>query len=191
MSKIFQFWDWDQIFLFPLAYISFCCTGPSLRTWLETDLLCCLASSSVVSVFSWNTSTHDMVVHEAWIWHVPRPIFIPLETRLWQKRSRRAFNCSPSLSSFWNQPPQMKHRCWVMLNYSPPNCLKHHADNLLVHLSLHSCEGQWSFWCGNWLINHVSVIFFLANIQLEETMMHCSSASFTFQFLWLPVLPPG
>lgn len=98
------------------------------------------------------------------IWQpVPRPIFIPLEIRLCQKRSRHAFNCVPSLRSFLNQPPQMNHHCWVMLNYSSPSHLKCHLDNLLVHLSLHSCEGRWSFWSGNWLVNHVSVTFFLEN----------------------------
>lgn len=37
-----------------------------------------------------------------------------------------------------------------------------------MHLSLHSCESQWSFLNGNWLVNHVSVtlfFFFFTNLS--------------------------
>lgn len=85
----------------------------------------------------YSSSTHmTRYCRRQWIWqHVPRPISIPLKTRpcLCQRRSR----------------------------HSTPHHPKCHLDNLLVHLSLHSCESQWSFLNGNWLVNHVSVTLFI------------------------------
>ena len=59
----------------------------------------------------------------------------------------------------------MNHHYWAKLSYSLPHRLKFQLDNLLVHLSLHSCESQCSFLNGNWLVNHVSVTFFLTNLS--------------------------
>lgn len=63
-----------------------------------------------------------------------------------QSRSRLAFTCEPSLRSFLNQPPQMNQHCTTMLHYSLTHRPKLHLDNLLVHLSLHSCESQCLLW---------------------------------------------
>lgn len=131
---------------------------PSLRTWLVTER----TSHAVWPVLFQCQSSVKIPIHATWYsrrqWirqPVPRHILISLKTRLLlcQRRSRLAFSCVPSLRSFLNQPPQMNHHCWAMLNYSLPHHPKFHLNNLLVHLSLHSCESQWSFLNGNWLVN--------------------------------------
>lgn len=103
------------------------------------------------------------------------------------------FAGNKNLSLFGKMRTSSHHHKWITSvgrRYASPHHTTCHVCNLLVHLSLHSCENQWSFLNGNWLLNHVSVALFFSQSKAEETMMHCSSASLTFQFVWPQVLPP-
>lgn len=160
MSKTFQFWDWNQIFLFTLAHIHHLYWT---RVWEHDWWLKELATLSG-QFYSSVSLRHQCAWHgtAGGNKYGSRHIFIPPKTRilLCQKKARLAFTCVPSLRSFFNQPPHMNHHCWTMLSYSLPYHPKFHLNNLLVHLSLHSCESQWSFLNGNWLVNNVSVTHF-------------------------------
>lgn len=166
MSKTSEFWDWNQIFLFTLADIHrLCWTSVWEHDWWLKEL---------AMLSGWFYSSISLQNKDQRTWHGAAggdeygslsfvTFSLPLKTRLLlcQRRSRLfMLTCVPSLRSFWNQPPQMNHRRWVMLNYSLPHHPRFHLNNLLVHLSLHSCESQWSFLNGNWQVNHVSVTLF-------------------------------
>lgn len=78
------------------------------------------------------------------------------------------FAGNKNLSLFGKMRTSSHHHKWITSvgrRYASPHHTTCHVCNLLVHLSLHSCENQWSFLNGNWLLNHVSFALFFFTKQ--------------------------